>query len=126
MPLRASREVRAMTRASREDMVVLSMGLNTLLASVRQTEAWCRSQGDVASLRRTRLLIHAILLTRSKFFASSKACGANDDITEALFVADGLRDAAQQCHEGQAALHERLIGGAEAIERLCSSPLRRR
>lgn len=115
-----------MTRASREDMVVLSMGLNTLLASVRQTEAWCRSQGDVASLRRTRLLIHAILITRSKFFPSSTAAEATDDVTEALFVADGLRDAAQQCHEGQAALHERLIGGAEAIERLCSSPLRKR
>jgi hypothetical protein len=119
-----------MTRASREDMVVLSMGLNTLLASVRQTEAWCRSQGDMDLLRRTRLLIHAILLTRNKFFASSSsgsnASEANDDVTEALFVADGLRDAAQQCHEGQAALHERLIGGAEAIERLCISPLRKR
>lgn len=116
-----------MTRATREDMVVLSMGLNSLLASVRQTEAWCRSQGDVASLRRTRLLIHAILMTRSKFFASSSTGEAvNDDVTEALFVADGLRDAAQQCHEGQAALHERLIGGAEAIERLCISPLRKR
>jgi hypothetical protein len=90
-----------MTRASREDMVVLCMGLNTLLASVRQTETWCRSQGDVASLRRTRLLIHAILATRSKFFANSNADEANDDVTEALFVADGLRDAAHQCHEGQ-------------------------
>jgi len=109
-------------------MVVISMGLNTLLASVRQTEAWCRSQGDMALVHRTRLLIHAILLTRSKFFASSgsTAAEANDDVTEALFVADGLRDAAQQCHEGQAALHERLIGGAEAIERLCCSPLRKR
>jgi hypothetical protein len=116
-----------MTRASREDMVILSMGLNTLLASVRQTETWCRSQGDMALLRRTRLLIHAILLTRSKFFAgSSIGEAANDDVTEALFVADGLRDAAQQCHEGQAALHQRLIGGAEAIERLCNSPLRKR
>ena len=117
-----------MTRASREDMVVLSMGLNVLLASVRQTEAWCRSQGDMALLRRTRLLVHAILITRNKFFASSSSSAgeATDDVTEALFVADGLRDAAQQCHEGQAALHERLIGGAEAIERLCSSPLRKR
>lgn len=118
--------VTSIKRASREDMVVLSMGLNTLLASVRQTEAWCRSQGDMALLRRTRLLIHAIQITRSKFFASSIAGEANDDVTEALFVADDLRDAAQQCHEGQAALHERLIGSAEAIERLCSSPLRKR
>lgn len=116
-----------MTRASREDMVVLSMGLNALLASVRQTETWCRYQGDTALLRRTRLLIHAILLTRSKFFASSSTGeAANDDVTEALFVAHGLRDAAQQCQEGQAALHERLIGGAEAIERLCGSPFYKR
>ncbi|MBL8271607.1 hypothetical protein [Steroidobacter sp.] len=115
-----------MTRANREDMVVLSMGLNTLLASVRQTEAWCRFQGDMALLRRTRLLIRAILITRSKFFASSSAGETNDDVAEALFVAHGLRGAAQQCHEGQAALHERLIGGAEAIERLCSSPFHKR
>ncbi|WP_153066996.1 hypothetical protein [Steroidobacter cummioxidans] len=113
-----------MTRASREDMVVLRMGLNALLASVRQTEAWWRSQGDVSALRRSRLLTHAILATQRKFFPDNRDMG--DDITEALFVADGLRDAAQQCHEGQAALHERLIGGAEAIERLCSSPLRKR
>lgn len=113
-----------MTRASREDMVVLHMGINTLLACVRQTESWWRSQGDAAALRRTRLLTHAILATRRKFFADHDETG--DDVTEALFVADGLRDAAQHCHEGQAALHERLIGGAEAIERLCSSPLRKR
>ncbi|MBM0108596.1 hypothetical protein JM946_28015 [Steroidobacter sp. S1-65] len=49
-----------MTRASREDMVVLSMGLNTLLASVRQTEAWCRSQGDMALLRRKRSIFRSL------------------------------------------------------------------
>ena len=115
-----------MTRPTREDMIILSMGVNALLACARQTELWWRVQGDAASLRRTRLLIHAILATRGKFFRNTDAIHAGDDITEALFVADGLRDAAQQCREGQAALHERLIGGAEAIERLCGSPLRKR
>lgn len=112
-----------MTRPSPEDMIVLRMGVDTLLASVRQVEAWWRVQGDAASLRRTRLLMHAILATRRKFFPRVGACEADGNIAEALFVADGLRDAARQCHEGQEALHERLIGGAEAIERLCGSQL---
>jgi len=115
-----------MARPSREDMLVLSMGINTLLACVRQTEAWWRLQGDAASLRRTRLLIHAILATRCKFFTNTDSVEAVHDITDALSVADELRDAAQQCHEGQSALHGRLISGAEAIERLCGSPFRRR
>lgn len=110
-----------MTRPSPEDMIVLRMGVDTLLASVRQVEAWWRVQGDAASLRRTRLLMHAILATRRKFFPRADAYEANGNMAEALFVADGLRDAARQCHEGQEALHERLIGGAEAIERLCGS-----
>ena len=108
-----------MTRPSREDMVILSMGINMLLACVRQTEAWWQSQGDAASVRRTRLLTHAILATRRNFFAHRGPGEANDDITEALFIADGLRDGAQQCHEGQGTLHEQLLRGAEAIERLC-------
>lgn len=108
-----------MRHLSAEDLVVLSMSIDTLLACVRQTEAWSRFQNDGATLRRTRLLEHAIIATRRKFFADTDGAKANDDITKALFIADGLRDAAQQCHEGQGALHERLIGGAEIIERLC-------
>jgi len=42
-------------------------------------------------------------------------------VAEALIIADGLREAARQCQEGQAALHARLTGGAEVIERLCRS-----
>lgn len=34
-----------MTRTSREDMIVISMGVDTLLECVRSTEAWCRSRG---------------------------------------------------------------------------------
>jgi hypothetical protein len=115
-----------MNRPTREDMVVLSMGINTLLACVRQTEAWWRAEGDGASLRRTRLLTHAILATRRKFFAPTDPGEPRDDITEALFIADGLRDGAQQCHEGQGTLHEQLLRGADAIERLCGSQLRKR
>lgn len=55
--------------------------------------------------------------------ASSNTGEANDDVTEVLIVVDGLRAAA---HEEEAALHERLIGGPEGIERLCSSSLRKR
>lgn len=106
-----------MSRAKRDQMVVLSMGLNVLLESVRQTESWWRVQGNNEALRRARELGRVVRATHRKFFAH--AYRANDEISEALFVADGLRDAAQQCHEGQAALHERLIGGAEVIERLC-------
>jgi hypothetical protein len=95
------------------------MGINTLLVCVRQTEAWWQSEGDAASLRRTRLLTHAILATRQKFFGHTDPAEANDDITEALFIADGLRDGARQCLECQGTLHEQLLRGAEAIERLC-------
>lgn len=108
-----------MTRATLDDMVVISMGIDTLLESVRQTETWWRVRGDSAALRRTQQLGNAILATRRKFFAD-----ANDSdvqIAEALIVAEGLRDAAWQCKERQAALHARLVGGAETIERLCRS-----
>lgn len=114
-----------MTRPSREDMVVLNMGINTLLACVRQTEVWWWSQGDAASLRRTRVLTHAILATRRKFFGRTDSGEANDNIAEALCIANELRAGAQQCHEGQGTLHEQLLRGAEAIERLCGSPLGR-
>ncbi|MGE3667313.1 MAG: hypothetical protein AB7G51_11930 [Steroidobacteraceae bacterium] len=108
-----------MTRATREDMIVIHMGIDTLLECVRHTEAWWRSRGDAAALRRTQQLGHAILTTRRKFFARTDDGDAQ--IAEALIVAEGLRDAARQCQEGQAALHARLNGGAEAIERLCRS-----
>lgn len=106
-----------MTRAKRDDMVVIGMGLNALLESVRQTETWWRVQGNDEALRRARELEQAVLATHRKFFA--RAYPSGDEFAEALFVADGLRDAARQYQEGQAALHERLIGGANIIERLC-------
>ena len=56
-----------------------------------------------------------ILATREKFFPHADT----DEITEALIVADGLRDAARQCSEEQPALHARLTAGADVIERLC-------
>lgn len=107
-----------MTQANRQDMIVINMGIDTLLECVRHTEAWWRSRGDAAALR-TQQLGNAILTTRRKFFARTDDAGAQ--IAEALIVAEGLREAARQCQEGQAALHARLTGGAEAIERLCHS-----
>jgi hypothetical protein len=104
-----------MKHADRDDLLVIGMGLNALLESVRQTEAWWRLHGDGGTLRRTRLLARVILATREKFFPHADI----DDITESLIVADGLRDAARQCTEEQAALEARLIAGADVIERLC-------
>ncbi|GFE79137.1 hypothetical protein GCM10011487_11370 [Steroidobacter agaridevorans] len=117
-----------MTRPGREDMVRLSMGINTLLVCVRQTEAaWWRLQVDAAPLRRTCLPTHAILATRCKFLTNTDTVEASTAVTEGLLVADGLCDAAEQYHEGQVAtLHERLIDGAEAIERMCGTPLRKK
>jgi len=106
-----------MTRADREDMIVIGMGINALLECVRQTEAWWRVRGDGAALRRTEQLGSAILATRRKFFA--EVSQPDTLIPEALIVAEGLRESARQCKEGQAALHARLTGGAEMIERLC-------
>lgn len=108
-----------MNRATREDMVVIGMGIGALLECVRQTETWWRVCGDSAALRRTQQLGNAILATRRKFFPD--ASDSDIQMAEAFIVADGLRDAARQCKEGQAALHARLIGGAETIERLCRS-----
>ena len=106
-----------MKHADRDDLLVIGMGLNALLESVRQTEAWWRVHGDGAALRRTRLLARVILATRRKFFPNPDP----DGIAEALIVAHGLRDAACQCSQEQAALHTRLLAGADAIERLCRS-----
>jgi len=108
-----------MTRVNREDMIVINMGIDTLLECVRHTEAWWRSRGDSAALRRTQELGNAIVTTRRKFFVDP---GDSDlQVAEALIIAEGLREAARQCQEGQAALHARLTGGAEVIERLCRS-----
>lgn len=108
-----------MTHANREDMVVIRMGLDALLECVRQAETWWRLRGDSTAIRCTHQLEVAIRATRRKFFAEEK--DADVQAAEALIVADGLRDAAKQCREGQAALHARLVGGAEVIERLCRS-----
>jgi hypothetical protein len=104
-----------MKHADRDDLLVIGMGLNVLLESVRQTEAWWRVHGDGAALRRARLLARVILATRETFFPHADI----DEISESLIVADGLRDAARQCTEEQAALQARLIVGADVIERLC-------
>ena len=65
-----------MTRAERDDMVVISMGIEALLACVRQTETWWRLRGNHAELRRTQQLAGAILATRRKFFADESDAGA--------------------------------------------------
>lgn len=104
-----------MTRATREDMVVIGMGINTLLECVRQTEAWWRIHRDGSALQRTEQLGNQILATRRKFFVVP----SDGQIAEARIVAEGLREAAKQCKEGEAALHARLIRGAETIDRLC-------
>jgi hypothetical protein len=107
-----------MKHADREDLLVIGMGINALLESVRQSEAWWRVHGDGAAIRRTRLLARVILATRQKFFPDAQT----NEITEALIVADGLRDAARQCSEDQSALRARLVAGADIIERLCCAP----
>lgn len=108
-----------MTQTTREDMIVIRMGIDTLLECVRQTECWWRCCGDGVAVRRAQQLANAIVTTRRKFFPEDRETELQ--IAEALVVADGLRDAAKQCREGQSALHARLVGGAEAIERLCRS-----
>lgn len=107
-----------MMRTTREDLVVISMGIDALLDCVRHTETWWRARGDSAALRRTQQLAHAIRTTRRKFFDPTDV---DVQTSEALIVAEGLREAARHCQEGQAALHARLVGGAETIERLCRS-----
>jgi hypothetical protein len=108
-----------MNPIGREDMVVVGMGIDTLLECVRQTEIWWRVRGNRRALLRTQQLGSAILATRRKFFAEDTL--ADDLTTEALIMAEDLREAARQCAEGQAVLHARLIGGAQIIEWLCRS-----
>lgn len=109
-----------MSSVDRDDMVVIGMGIDALLECVRRTETWWRTRGDRVGLQRTRQLGHAILTTRRKFFAEDNR-SKDVRIAEARIVAEGLRDAARQCNEGQAAVHARLIVGAETIEQLCRS-----
>ena len=99
---------------TQQDVTVIRMAVDTLLESVRQTERWWRA--DDVSVKRQQMQkpISAILATRRKFVKGDEA-----GIDNALMVAEGLREAALHCSEGQAALHTRLITGADTIERLC-------
>lgn len=108
-----------MNQTDREDMLVISMGIDALLECVRHTEAWWELRGDRTALQRTQQFGDSILATRRRFFGHEK--DSDPQIAEALFVAQGLREAAKQCREGQPALNARLTGAAEMIERLCRS-----
>lgn len=99
------------------DMLIIRMGMDALLMFVRQTAAWWRVGGDLATSHRMHQLESAITQTHRKLFADDKLFDIES--TEAMLIAEGLRDAAKHCAEGQTELHARLIGGAETIERLC-------
>ena len=107
-----------MTDPTQEDMAVIRMGIDVLLECVQQTEKWWCARNHAAALKDAHVLADAIRTTRRKVFLDDAKPG---EIIEALIVANGLRDAARQCAEGQAALSARLNGGAEIIERLCRS-----
>ena len=77
-----------MKHADRDDLLIIGMGLNALLESVRQTEAWWRVHGDGAALRRTRLLARVILATRQAQL-SEHAAAANDRIKMAAAERSG-------------------------------------
>ena len=49
-----------MNRTTQEDMVVIRMGIDALLESVRQTEVWWRLCGDGAALRCAQQFENAI------------------------------------------------------------------
>ena len=51
-----------MNRTTQEDMVVIRMGTDALLESVRQTEIWWRLCGDGAALRRAQQFLIIQLL----------------------------------------------------------------
>jgi len=108
-----------MTRASKEDMFVIRMGINTLLECVRQMEEWWKASGDTGTLRSTQRLGNVIAGIRQKFLPDGN--DSDVQVGQALVIAEGLRDAAGQCTHSQAALQARLMGAAEAIERLCRS-----
>lgn len=100
-----------------QDVLVISMATDSLLECLQQTDRWWKACGDTAVSGRTQRLVEAILATRRKFVGEDET----DQMANALSVAEGLRDAAQHCSQGQAALRARLVGGAEAIEWLCRS-----
>jgi hypothetical protein len=122
---KASARQKVLPRARRRDefnsesLQIMRMGIETLLVSVLQTEAWWRLCGDNTSARRTQQLANTIRAMRQEFFAD--ALESDIQIGAALAVAEGLREAALHCNEGQAALCTRLSGGADVIERLCRS-----
>jgi len=103
---------------TQEDMVVIRMGIDVLLECVQQSEEWWRVSNHTAALKGTQMLADAIRITRRRFFPDDAKPG---EIIEALIEANGLREAARQCSEAQAALCARLTGGAEVIEQLCRS-----
>lgn len=100
---------------TQQDVVVIRMAVDTLLECVRQTERWWKA-GDVSVKRQQVKLVNAILATRRKFVKDDET---SIQIESALMVAEGLREAALHCNEGQAALYTRLINSADTIERLC-------
>ncbi len=96
---------------------MIRMAIEVLLECVNQLEPRLRAQDDIEIIRCTHHLAEAVHMTRKRHFQDD--CPATSDIAKALFVAEGLREAAHHCPEGQAALCARLTNGAEAIERLC-------
>jgi hypothetical protein len=61
-----------MNQTDREDMLVISMGIDALLEHVRRTEAWWELRGDRTALQRTQQLGDSILATRRRFFGHEK------------------------------------------------------
>ena len=108
-----------MPRVNNEDMVVIRMGIDALLQWTRITEMWWQVREDESNTRDHQQLINAIFATRRKLFADRSP--ADSQMTHALVVAEGLREAARQCNEGQTALYARLVGAADVIERLCQT-----
>lgn len=105
-----------MTVINRHDLVVIRMGIDALLESVRQAEHWCRLRHEGSALRCVQSLHDAIGNTRRKLIVEDAESSV---VAAARIVAVGLRDAASQCKEEQAALSARLVTGAEMIEQLC-------
>jgi hypothetical protein len=106
-----------MTHADRADMVIIGIAIDALIESARRMQKFSQLRGDDAALQRIHELENAIRTTRRKFFPEKTS--SDVQISQALIVAEGLREAARQCTEGQAALHARLIVAADTIERLC-------
>ena len=108
-----------MPRVNNEDMAVIRMGIDALLQWTQITETWWQVRGDESDTRNHQQLVNSIFAIRRKLFADRS--NADSQVTHALVVAEGLREAARQCNEGQAALYARLVGAADVIERLCQT-----